>query len=309
MNLENGKIDCATSSNALTVAIKTLAGNDPSPGDPVVVYVRNQSGGIDALSLTAATTITLSAGSSLGTTSGIPFRLWLVAFNDGGTVRLSLINCRTTTGIAPLDEGLVTSSSAEGGSGGADSAGGIYSSVAVSDKPIAIIGYLEFWSGQASAGQWVAEPDASVLFGPGCRKPGEVIQPKWGTSTTQTSVTTTTWTDTSLSVSMNVLNPCNLIYGHFSANMQVQDYSGHYGAAAVFRSGSQMGFSSVEKNSDLSGNSIGRVFDTFVDFPGASGTMTWTVKVKAGTSGKFVNFPYNAGEPSGGTIQVSQVMC
>ena len=61
----------------------------------------------------------------MGIASATAVRIWIVGFNDGGTFRLGAINCAAATQIFALPEG-IASATAEGGAGGADSAGIVY---------------------------------------------------------------------------------------------------------------------------------------------------------------------------------------
>src|SRR6266850_3496827 len=86
----NGTITSGVASNILTVSIKTLAGADPSNLDPVWFFFRNSTiatGDYTPVRVTAALNITTNAtGATLGTANTVPFRLWVVAFNNAGTV-------------------------------------------------------------------------------------------------------------------------------------------------------------------------------------------------------------------------------
>jgi len=65
----NGYISRTVSSNNLTVAIKTLAGNDPSEADPVNVRINNT-----IYSITSALSFTLNAGTNYFGAGGIYFQ-------------------------------------------------------------------------------------------------------------------------------------------------------------------------------------------------------------------------------------------
>ena len=87
----NGQLVVTAAAGALTVAVKTLAGADPSAGSPVVFRIPNASGTYDALSVTNPLSLVVPNGAALGVyTPGAAFRLWLVAFNNGGTVVLGI---------------------------------------------------------------------------------------------------------------------------------------------------------------------------------------------------------------------------
>lgn len=152
----NGTLTATVAASALTIAIKTKAGADPSASDPVLVYFRNVTAGTGdytVLSLTAATSFVVSSGSTMGTTSGVLSRLWIVGFNDGGTFRLGAINLSTSVAIG---DDVIASSTAEGGAGAADSAGVYYTGTAVTSKAMRVLGYVE--STQATAGTWATSP-------------------------------------------------------------------------------------------------------------------------------------------------------
>lgn len=121
--VENLTITTSRAGNAETIAIKTLAGTDPSPTDPVRIAFATTTGGFEVLELTTALSLTLSSGSTLGATSAQPFRIWLTVFNDAGTLRLGAIKCAMTDGVYGLQDNVPASSTAEGGAGAADSSG------------------------------------------------------------------------------------------------------------------------------------------------------------------------------------------
>lgn len=191
----NLAIAASVSGNALTVALKDAAGADPSAGSPVLIPFRSATatdGAPVIRSVQAAVSVSLSSGSTAGAVSGQPFRLWLVSADDAGTPRLGLVNCVTANGIRTLDEAALLTSQAEGGAGAADSAGVVYTAVAVAAKAMRILGYLEWDAGLVTAGTWAAAPTKVQLFGPGIKKPGDVVQTRIASTTTVATGTTTT---------------------------------------------------------------------------------------------------------------------
>ena len=169
-----GNLTLATSrsSNAETISIKTMAGTDPSSSDPVYLAFEDGAGGFSVVSITSALSLTISSGSTLGATSGEPFRIWVVLFNDAGTFRLGAIKCYTGTGIVGLEDNGVASSTAEGGAGAADSAGVFYTGTAVTSKVYRILGRLDYTL--TTAGTWVTAPTIR-LFSQGSKLPGDVV--------------------------------------------------------------------------------------------------------------------------------------
>lgn len=200
LSLQNGIIQTSVASNALTFSIKTKTGADPSVTDPVKVVFRNvtpATGDFSVVSITAATSLVVSSGSTLGTTSATPFRLWLVGFNDGGTFRLGVINCLSGTNIYPLSGWPVASSTAEGGAGAADSSHVFYTGSAVTSKVYEVLGYASWESGLTTAGTWDAQPTRLHMADMNTAMPGDVVQTaKDVESAVQTGVTASVSDDT-----------------------------------------------------------------------------------------------------------------
>lgn len=173
----NVGLSASVAANALTIALKGKDGNDPSATNPVELAFRNATaatGDYSVLSITSALSLTVSSGSTLGTTSGSAARLWVVLFNDGGTARLGVINCSTPTVIYQISDGNLASSTAEGGAGAADSAGVIYTGTAVASKAMRVLGYLEIT--EATAGTWATAHTKLQLWTPGMKLPGDTVQ-------------------------------------------------------------------------------------------------------------------------------------
>ena len=177
--LINGSLTASNNGTALTIAIKGADGNDPSSGNPVYVVIRNATaatGDFTLMSITVATSLVISSGSTMGATNATAFRLWVVGFNDGGTFRLGVINCLSGTSIYPLAAWSIASSTAEGGAGAADSAHVLYTGTAVTSKPYQVLGYMTWETGLTTAGTWNANPTRSQLFGHGVALPNQRIQ-------------------------------------------------------------------------------------------------------------------------------------
>lgn len=137
--------------SALTVAVKTLAGTDPSATDPVVLYFRNATAGTGNYvkrTITSALSFTFSSGSTVGHVSGVSDYLYYYFIDNSGTVDLG------AAGSNIFDKGTVQSTTAEGGAGAADSKTVLYSASSLSNKPILLAGRL--LSNQATAGTWAS---------------------------------------------------------------------------------------------------------------------------------------------------------
>lgn len=185
----NGTLVATVNAGALTLAIKTLAGADPSAADPVYVLVRSATaatGDYAVLTLTAATSLVVSSGSTLGAANSVAFRGWIVGFNDASTFRMGVINCvvsaagsgsgRDVTSIYPLGQFPLASSTAEGGAGAADSAQVFYTGAAVASKAYEVLGYFTYEAGLAAAGTYASAPTRLELYHRGAPLPGSVVQ-------------------------------------------------------------------------------------------------------------------------------------
>ena len=196
--IDNLEISTSRSAGAETIALKTAAGTDPSGADKIKIGFRDATAGTGAysiLEITAATSIVISSGSTLGATSATAFRLWLVGFNDAGTFRLGVIKCALTDGVYGLQDNVLESSTAEGGAGASDSSGVIHTGTAVTSKAMRVLGYLEYTL--TTAGTWDAAPSAVNIYSQGDRLPGDTVQRRFNqTGATASGTTTTPFDDT-----------------------------------------------------------------------------------------------------------------
>jgi hypothetical protein len=181
VNMINGTIVASVASSALTFAVKTLAGNDPSASDPVWFVFRDATlanGDYSVIAVTAALSTTVPSGSTLGTSNATPFKLWLAAVNDAGTVSLAVINCfnTATNNIFPLSAGGVVTVTAYGG--GANSVATFYGTAGHTNVPYSVLGYASYETGStlATAGTWSAAPTRQELLRPGVALPGARVQ-------------------------------------------------------------------------------------------------------------------------------------
>jgi hypothetical protein len=92
--------------------------------------------------------MTVSSGSTLGHTSGFNCFIYVYAINNAGTVELAV-----SSTLLDLED-RVTSTTAEGGAGGADNAGTTYSTTARSNVAFRLIAKLQ--SSQTTAGTWAS---------------------------------------------------------------------------------------------------------------------------------------------------------
>lgn len=172
--MANGAIVESHAGNAVTFAIKTAGGRDPSSLDPVRATFQTGAGGYVVREITAALSLTISPGSTLGFVNNEASRAWLVLIDTGAGVVLGAVNCRSGTSITGLLDSVAYTTTAEGGAGAADAAQVIYSAAAQAAKYVCIAGYADYDAGLAVAGTWAVAPSRIVLFGPNTPRPGEL---------------------------------------------------------------------------------------------------------------------------------------
>lgn len=142
---ENLSLAASAASNALTVALRTNAGTDPSLSNPVSIPFRNATltdSTYIVRCIAGAVSMTLSVGSTLGFGNGETGRLYVWIIDNAGAVELALSR---TADLFPEDN--LVSTTAEGGGGGADSATIMYSTTARSSVPCRCLGYVEIQMG------------------------------------------------------------------------------------------------------------------------------------------------------------------
>lgn len=191
--LFNGSIAASVSANALTLAIKTFGGDDPTPANPVLVAFRDATvtgGTVKIREITAALSMTISAGSTLGFTTSESGRIYAGLIDNAGTVELCAWNPLTSTGLRRFSEESVISTTAEGGAGAADTAGTIYSTTARSNVALRYAGYIDIQTG-ATAGNWSNAPTVLVTMGPGVARTGDILQTQYTEVSSVSSGTTT----------------------------------------------------------------------------------------------------------------------
>src|SRR5712691_5198682 len=91
-----GKIVASVAANALSLAVKTIAGDDPSAADPVLFFMRdtaaNLPGNILVRIATAALSVTVPSGATLGHVSARDQQIFVYALDNAGTTELGVSN-------------------------------------------------------------------------------------------------------------------------------------------------------------------------------------------------------------------------
>lgn len=176
--LTNAGITAAVAANALTITLTDASGSAPTAAAPVIIPFRSptaSSGAIVRQTVDTSLSLVISSGSTLGATNAQPFNVYVVAFDDGGTVRLAAIQAASGTAVGKLQARGIGGASGEGGSGGADSPQIYYASTGISAKAYTMLARLEWNSGLTTAGAWNVAPDKIEMFHPNFLLAGQTV--------------------------------------------------------------------------------------------------------------------------------------
>ena len=230
----------------------------------------------------------------MGFASATAGRLWIVAFNDGSTFRLGAVNARSGTAIMALADNVLSSSTAEGGAGAADSAQTIYTGTAVTSKGMRILCYMDWGSGLTTAGTWASGPTLIQMYGPGVARPGMAVQTNQVPKTnTFTSSTATTWTDiTGVSASITPTSAANLV--EVDATLNYFASAGNAVFTRLVRGSTAIGVGDAASSRTQASVANIRISETdsvqavpfhWYDFPGSSSSQTYKFQffLQAGT--------------------------
>lgn len=301
--MSNGTLVASAAAGALTVAVKTFAGADPSAADPVYFYFRDNTltaGDFTRIAVTAALSVVLGSTQTLGALNATGVRVWIGAFNNAGTVQLAAINCSDAAGVFCPQENVKYATTVPGSLSKA-----WCSTVAIgTTAPWRFIGFCE-WNSLTTAGTWVA-PDIVQLFGPGIKKPGDTVQKRYFTTTTNT---TTTLAAPGAATSLtNTITPAS------AANLVEVLLSGSGANVSGFALGGQLGRNS---NSNLFGGTLdlfaatttisGTVGCSGLDKPNSTSSITYTLYIWASAAGNSVQW-LPSGASQQGSLTLTEIM-
>lgn len=170
--LINGTITESNGSNAVTFALKTLAGNDPSSDDPVLICFRSPTlanGGYLYRTWTAALSVTIPSTATMGATNNVPFDIEIVLFDAvhlDSNIYMGVIN-PSNFAIAKSP----TRASATAIGTGSDSANVFYASSGLTSLAYVPLAIARYQNGLATAGSWNVSPTILHLHGPNSPAP------------------------------------------------------------------------------------------------------------------------------------------
>lgn len=316
-DIQNCTLAASVGSSILTVAVKDNAGADPSATSPCRIAFRSATaatGSSTIDSVTGALSMTTNAtGATLGSTNSTAFRFWVVAFDNAGTVVLSLYNASTANSCQGINEGVVQSSTAVSGS--ATSAGVYYTpnGTTLSSKAIKILGYVEYNStGLATAGTYASGPNFIQTFGPGIARPCTPIQVQQVSNGSQTNSTSSSYVVTGVAATITPTSAANPIrfdvtgpatFQASAAFVKVRTYWAAGGSAACTNAigPTQLGFSNT------GGAGITAVGISFQHIPNTASSLTYTACLANNDNSTSVGFPYISGTGTSGNIIVTEI--
>lgn len=315
----NLRVNASVGSSILTVALKGNNGNDPSTTNPILIPFRDPTianGDPVWRAITAAISVDTNAiGASLGSASTVPFNLWLVAFDDAGTIKLALWQSvtggATPTAVNSLDEG--TPDTTVAFTAGATSSDTFYSEngVAVaSSKSFRALARLEYGSGLTTAGTYASAPTKIVLTYPGMRRPCDHVQAMQMTTTSNTTVTnSTTLTSTNATKAITPTSAANLVLATYSGTLLNGGITpGGVNVSKCFLIRGATTLTSQKSNDSgaqiatavgaIAATASDPISDTVLDAPQATASTTYTVKIQNSITGasNTTTFLANAGD-------------
>ena len=222
----NMQINAAVSADQLTVSLCAInsgsnACNNPSATSPLLISFRDTTaanGDPVILSQQAGLSFTALSTSSFGCITATTCRLWVIGINNGGTLALCLFNALLGTTVAPINEA-ADQTSQTGTTGGASAQLCYCSASAVTGKAIRILGYIEAtW---VSGTGWSTTPSLVQIFGPGIKKPGDILQRIFSVNSTAYTGSNSSYSAaTNFNQAIVPTSAANLIAVHAEANFQ-----------------------------------------------------------------------------------------
>ena len=215
--IDNLSIAASVASNILTVSLVGANGAALSATNQGRISFRSATAGsgnqiIDTL--TSPVSVATAVGASLGAAANKAFRLWVVAFENSGAVVLGLFNAMTPRStnscqVATINEALLQTSFAIGS--GSTAAGTFYASSALTNRPVRILGFIEWSStGLTTPGTYTRVSDFIVGVGPGVKLPGDIISEVHAEPTSSFSTTSAALVYTGVSASLSMSSAANL---------------------------------------------------------------------------------------------------
>ncbi len=318
-NFINGSIVESHTGNAVTYAVKTLAGANASQADPVFFVFAATDGTTYVRTVTAALSITIASGATMGAPSAKGFRIWLAAMDNAGTVELAVRNCcdQTTGNIAAFPAGGENriSTTVQAGAGD-DLALVTYSATARSNLPYIALCNFSYTS-LTTAGTWDASPATINLFSRQMPRPGEVIQSlRVTTNTPTTGGAASSYVDTPLSQAITLSSVAHAVrvtaYGG-SVKTTAGGVSGllrlrNTTQSTIVGAGAFQVYVNSRPNDSADDHYAPMGMMGGVDFPSSVSAQTYKVQIADGGIFGSVTYPNAFGTAPTATMVVEELM-
>jgi hypothetical protein len=307
----NMSLAASVSANALTISMLTGAGGTPSAASPVIIPFRNSTiaNGIQQnVLVTGALTFTIASSATMGCTSAVMCRLWIVAICSSGlsctgspgtdTVGLCAINVRSGSNIMSINEASLQTS-ASGTSGGSVAQTYYCNISSVTARAVRIVGYVDIQ--EVTAGTWATSPTTVQVFGPGVKKPGDIIQSLYSTQASAQTISGSTPTAVTMAVTFVLSSAANGV--HITAAGMLRNLAGTgLGVAQIGRSGSLVG--SIQS---VAASSSSVISVNAVEFPNTLASLTYSMYVYQ-SFGNSVIWLDNSPSLSTGSLILYEIM-
>lgn len=276
----NLRLNASVLGNALTIALKGVNNADPSASNPVLVSFRDPTlanGDPVVVSIQAATSIVIPSTATLGAASGSALRGWIVLYNNGGTAVLGVINCTTSAGVYPLAENGVVSPT----SGASNSSGVHYSAAGVTaGSAYRIVGFFEYGAGLATAGTYNIPPTTVQIFGPGIKKPGDVVQTVSTSTNSIGSTGSSTFTALTGGLTQAITPTSGTSLIRVTASGTMSQSSAGNSFIQIMRNGSLIGYP-IKQTNVTGGPFFTPATIVLIDAPGTAGSITYGFQGKS----------------------------
>lgn len=313
-SITNCTLVVSVSGNALTGAIKTQAGVDPTATAPCSISFPSNTvatGDFTPVNVTAPTSfVTGASGSTFGSANNVAFKLYWFAANNAGTVVLGAMSASTPTRIYGVDDNLPKSTTACSACTNATAAGTYYTTAALTTKAIRVIGVSIWESGLATAGTWASGPTSIRLRTPGMLLPGQPTGNSNAFSCTANSYTTNATAAFVASAATTTITPLS------AANFVSVTYSGEQSTSTasdsaitgVLRGGTLTGPETNFYPGSTAGSSANvPITRTVLDFPQATTSTTYAVGIRSSAAAATAKF--GSGVAAGYcTINVAEIV-
>jgi hypothetical protein len=173
-----------------------------------------------------------------------------------------------------------------------------YTASTLSSKVFRILGYVE--STQAIAGTWATSPSRVQLFGPGVKRPGEILQTVQMTTGSNTSTSSTTFVSTVVTLAITPTSAANPVMitsvGTLDSSRNVTNTTN--ADLGLFRSVTQIGATlgtAINENGAASTVQISApVTRRYLDMPATASSVTYAENIRSTQAGA-VNYPTQGG--------------